>query len=81
MKNLFEPATAEEVKERIGQLRPDHERLWGRMNAAQALAHCSACIEWAVGDTVPPRMLLGRIIGGIVKPLLLGNEKPMRRNS
>lgn len=81
MKNLFEPATAEEVKERIGQLRPDHERLWGRMNAAQALAHCSAGIEWAVGDTVPPRMLLGRIIGGIVKPLLLGNEKPMRRNS
>lgn len=29
MKNLFEPATAEAVKERLSQLRPDSERLWG----------------------------------------------------
>jgi transposase InsO family protein len=26
-------------------------------------------------------MFLGRIIGRFVKPMLLGNEKPMRRNS
>jgi len=28
MKNLFEAATVEEVKERMAQLRPDSERLW-----------------------------------------------------
>ena len=38
-------------------------------------------LEWAVGDIFPPRMLLGRIIGGMVKPMLLRNEEPMRRNS
>jgi Protein of unknown function (DUF1569) len=81
MNNLFEAARVEEVKERMAQLRPDSERLWGKMNAAQALAHCSRAIEWAVGDRVPPRMLLGRIIGRMVKPMVLGNDEPMRRNS
>jgi hypothetical protein len=81
MKNLFEAATAENVKERMAQLKPDSERRWGTMNAAQALAHCSAAMEWAVGMTFPPRMLLGRIIGRMVKPMLLGNDEPMRKNS
>jgi uncharacterized protein DUF1569 len=81
MKNLFEAATVKEVKERIARLRPDSERLWGKMKPAQAVAHCAAGLEWAVGDTVPPRMLLGRIIGRMVKPMLLRNEEPMRRNS
>ena len=81
MKNLFEAATVEEMKKRMAQLRPDSERIWGTMSAAQAQAHCSASLDWAVGDRVPPRMLLGRIIGLIVKPMLLRNEEPMRRNS
>jgi Protein of unknown function (DUF1569) len=81
MKNLFEEARVEEVKERMAQLRPDSERLWGKMNAPQALAHCSAAVEWAVGDRIPPRMFLGRIMGRIVKPMVLGNDEPMRRNS
>ena len=49
MKNLFEAETVEEVKERMAQLRPDSERLWGKMNPAQTLAHCSAAMEMAVG--------------------------------
>jgi hypothetical protein len=81
VKNLFEAARVEEVKERMAQLRPDSERLWGKMNAPQALAHCSAAVEWAVGDRIPPRMFLGRIMGRIVKPMVLGNDEPMRRNS
>ncbi len=81
MKNLFEAATMKEVKDRIAQLRPDSQRLWGKMNPAQALAHCSAGMEWAVGDRIPPRMFLGRIMGWIVKPLALRNDEPMRRNS
>ena len=81
MKNLFEPARAEEVKERLAQLRPDSTRQWGKMSPAQALAHCSTAMEWAVGDRLAPRMFLGRIIGGMIKPKLVGNDEPMRRNS
>jgi hypothetical protein len=81
MRNVFDPATAEELKKRIGTLGLVSERQWGKMNAAQAAAHCSAALEWAVGDTVPPRMFIGRIIGGIIKPLVLHDDKPMRLNS
>jgi hypothetical protein len=81
MKNLFEAARAGEVKQRIGKLRPDSERLWGKMNPAQALEHCSRGMEMALGDKNPPRVMVGRILGWIVKPLALGNDEPMRRNS
>jgi hypothetical protein len=81
MKNLYEAATVEELKGRAARLVQASERQWGTMSAAQALAHCSAGLEWAVGDVVPPRMLIGRIIGKMVKPMVLRDEEPMRRNS
>jgi hypothetical protein len=81
MNNLFEATRVKEVKERMAHLTPSSERVWGKMNPAQALAHCARGIELAVGDRMPPRMLLGRIIGRIVKPMALGNDEPMRRNS
>jgi len=81
MKNLFEAATVNEVKARMMHLRPDSGRLWGKMNAAQAVAHCAAGLELAMGDRRPPQLWLGRIIGRIVKPMALGGDAPMRRNS
>ncbi len=82
MKNLYEAASVQEVKERVAQLRPDSERLWGTMNPAQAAAHCSAGLELAVGDRIAPKVAFPlRIIGRIIKPMALGNNEPMRRNS
>jgi hypothetical protein len=81
MKNMFEAARVEELKQRMARLRPGNERLWGKMNAAQALAHCSGTIEMALGERNPPRMLLGRIFGRMVKPMALGNDEPLRRNT
>jgi len=74
MKNLFDAASVQEVKERIALLRPDSERLWGVMNAPQAVAHCSAGLELALGDKTPPRVFVGRLIGWIVKPLALRDD-------
>jgi hypothetical protein len=81
MKNLFDAARVKEVKERIALLRPDSERLWGTMNAPQAVAHSSGGLELALGDKTPPRVCVGRLLGWIVKPLALRNDEPMRRNS
>jgi len=81
MKNLFEAAAAEEVKKRMAELRPDSERLWGRMNPAQALAHCSAAMEMAMGEKSPPRIWIGRLLGPWVKKSMIVNETPMRRNA
>ena len=81
MKNLFDPARVEEVKQRIACLQPDSERQWGKMNAPQAVEHCSRGLELALGERLPPRMLLGRILGRVIKPMVFGNDEPMRRNT
>ena len=81
MQNLFEPATVQEVKTRIAKLKPDSAAQWGTMTAAQAMAHCTGGFETAVGDSTPPRVLIGRLIGGIIKPLALKDDEPMRKNS
>jgi hypothetical protein len=81
MKNLFEAATVEEVKGRIARLKPASERVWGKMSAAQALAHCSAAMEMAVGEKFPPRMFIGLLLGRFAKKSVITNEKPMFRNS
>jgi hypothetical protein len=81
MKNLFEAGTVNELKKRMESLRADSERKWGSMNPAQALAHCTAGLEMALGETRPPRMLIGRIIGPMVKARAFREEVPMRRNS
>ena len=80
MKNFFEAAVVEEVKERMALLRPDSERQWGKMNPAQTLAHCSAAMEMAVGERTPPRILIGRLLGRFAKKSMIVNEKPMPRN-
>ena len=81
MKNLFEAGRAEEVKQRIAKMKPDSARQWGKMSPAQALEHCSRGVEMALGDKIPPRVLIGRLLGWIVKPKLMGNDEPLRRNS
>ena len=81
MKNLFEATSVAEVKERMAHLTPDSERQWGKMNPAQALAHCSAAIEMAEGKLCPPRILLGRLLGPVAKKSVITNGKPIPHNS
>ncbi len=81
MKNLLDPSTGEEIKGRLLLLREDSMRVWGKMNAAQAMAHCVAAMQMGLGDTHHPRKFVGRMIGRIIKPMALGNDAPMRRNT
>ena len=82
MKNLFDAALANQVKTRLGKLRPQSERHWGKMTPAQMLAHCSVSMQWAVGEVVPEKGALpARLLGRLVKPLVFRNEDPLRKNS
>jgi len=81
MKNLFESASVREVKERIESLGPESAAEWGTMIAAQALAHGTGGLEMALGDSMPPRVLMGRLIGGVIKAMVLKDEAHFRRNS
>ena len=81
MRNLFEPDAVAELKERLARLRPDSERQWGKMTAAQAMAHYSAQMEMVLGQTFPPpRSMLGRIFGRRAKAIIL-SEEPFPRNA
>jgi hypothetical protein len=82
MKNLFDAAVANQVKARLGKLSPQSERHWGKMTPAQMLAHCTVSMQWAVGEVVPEKGPLPiRLIGRLVKPRVLRNEDPLRKNS
>jgi hypothetical protein len=81
MKHLFEATAVEEVKKRMAQLTPESERLWGKMSAAQMLAHCSAAFGMAEGKVTPPRILMGRIFGSLAKKSVIVNGEPIRRNA
>jgi hypothetical protein len=81
MKNLFQKNIAEEVERRIVSLNSNNAAIWGSMDVAQMLAHCSASLEMALGDRRPPRALMGRLIGWVIKPMVLRDDEPMRKNS
>jgi len=80
MKNIFDAATLEEIKQRIGTLRPESKRKWGKMEVAQMLAHCSAALEVAAGKKRLPRMFIGRILGPFFKSRFY-NDRPFKKNS
>jgi Protein of unknown function (DUF1569) len=82
MKNLFDAAVVKQIKTRLGNLRPQSQRHWGKMTAAQMLAHCSVSMQWAVGEVVPEKGPLPvRLLGRLVKPFVFRNEDPLRKNS
>jgi hypothetical protein len=81
MRTLFEQTVVDDVRARLQRLQPGQQRLWGTMTVAQAIAHCSAGLEMALGDRRPPRVLIGRVLGPLIKRFALGNDEPMRKNS
>lgn len=80
MKSLYDPGVADEVKLRIAALGPDHQRLWGKMNAPQMLAHCSLGMQMALGEVPCKRVWIGRIIGPLFKSIY-SNDKPWAKGN
>jgi len=82
VKHLFDPALVEDTKHRIMRLDPQSERSWGNMTLAQTLAHCTSGMQMAMGIINPKRASFpATVIGLVIKPLVFGDDKPMRRNS
>jgi hypothetical protein len=79
MKTLFDAGAGEEIRNRLQKLTPDRQAQWGKMNVAQGLAHLAATMEMALGDRRPPRALVGRLIGRLIKPKALA--APMRQGN
>jgi hypothetical protein len=80
MHSLFDAADRQSVLGRLAQLQPGAERQWGKMAAAQMMAHCSVALEVATGDKPRKQAFIGKIFGPFVRSSLLG-EKPFSRSS
>ena len=75
MKNLFDKNSFDEVIKRLNTLTPQTQRQWGKMDAAQMLAHCKEAFKVPLSDKPIPRMFMGYIIGWAIKSKLY-NQTP-----
>jgi Protein of unknown function (DUF1569) len=80
MPNLFEPSVRQGIMERLLKLGPQTTRQWGKMDAAQMLAHCSVAMEAGTGDKPLPQRLIGKVFSPFVRKGFLG-DKPFPKNS
>ena len=81
MKTFFDASIQQELLERLEKLTPGAQPEWGKMNAAQMLAHCAAALKTSTGElTLSPLALPLRMIGPLLKKSVL-SEKPYRKNS
>lgn len=79
MNTLYEPATLQEILRRIESLNLQAPRLWGKMNVAQMLAHCSVGLEMASGMKKFPQSFIGKLLGRFMKSSFL-SDKPFKKN-
>jgi Protein of unknown function (DUF1569) len=79
LENLFDADTKAEIISRISSLTPQSKPLWGKMNAAQMLAHCQKPLGVALGDHQVKSSFFMRLIGPLFKKQLF-NDKPFKRN-
>ena len=68
MNNLYQLAAVQEVIARIDQLQPSSPRLWGKMDAAQMMAHCSSALEMASGKLRRQADVIGSNLRSPVSP-------------
>jgi hypothetical protein len=80
MQNLFDPASRDSILTRLSNLPPAAPRQWGKMGAAQMLAHCSVAMEAATGDRPRRQALIGKLLSPMVRSRVLG-DRPFSRSS
>ena len=79
MKTLFDKEAEQEVLARIASVSPESKRQWGKMDAGQMLAHCTAAMEVAVADKFPPRLFIGKVLAPLFKSTVM-SDKPFAKN-
>lgn len=79
MQNMFKTADRVEIERRLAALQPSCPRQWGKMTAAQMLAHCAAALEVPLGERQARQGFLGRHLTPFMLSSIL-SEQPLGRN-
>ena len=80
MHTLFDDAARAGILARIGALRADSPRGWGKMSPAQALCHCAITLEVVTGRLPMKQKFIGKVLGPFFRKKMLGPE-PFSHNS
>jgi len=79
MENIFEPAVAEKVINRIDKLTPETRPEWGKMDVSQMMAHCNVAYEMAFENKHPkPNAIMRWFIQLMAKSTVCG-DKPYKK--
>ena len=78
IKNMFDPLVKQEIITRINKLTPQTQRLWGKMNVGQMLAHVQFPISCAYGTHQVKGSFILKLLGPFFKSVLY-NEKPYKQ--
>lgn len=73
--NLFETTAVQEVLSRLDAIKSSTPPQWGKMNAAQMMAHCQAPFRAYFGEIKTKRGLVGILFGKMAKKKLF-SDKP-----
>ncbi len=79
-KTLYDQAVYQQIRNRIDQLTSETKPQWGKMGAAQMLAHCSEILEVANGKPLKNTPLLARVFKGMIRKMVV-SEKPYPKST
>jgi hypothetical protein len=70
--SLYNKNDVQKYIERINKIKADSKPLWGKMNAAQVMAHCTAPLKMAHGEVKSKRGLISFLFGKMAKKKYVG---------
>lgn len=79
MNNLYDAPVYQEIKERFERLTSSNQRLWGKMDVAQMLAHCKEAFKVPLSTAPMKRAFIDYLFGALVKKQLY-SDKPWKKN-
>jgi Protein of unknown function (DUF1569) len=79
VKNLFDQSTYQEINDRLNKLSASSERQWGKMTAAQMMAHCKEAFKVPLSSKPLSRSTMGILFGWMMKSKLF-NTSPWGKN-
>jgi hypothetical protein len=78
--SIFDAVDRGRILARLAALRPDGPRQWGKMDAAQMLAHCAVALELPMNEPARRQRFIGKLFAPLVRRKNLG-EVPFPKSS
>ena len=79
-KTLYNQQVFEETLARIDKLAPETVPEWGKMDAAQMMAHCAEILDVSNGKPLENTPFMARLFKGVIRKMVVG-PKPYPRST